>query len=237
MLFTYVCPYAARAQIALRESGAQFEEYEIDLQNKPVWYQPKVNPASKVPAIAYGGPNVPADQPSPDSNKLRESLAIIEWVADQFPESALLPKDPLTRYKIRLFTETVSSTLVSAYYAFALRGESGEGLIKAFGTVQELLPPDAKYAVSNDFTNADVAAAPFLGRLELTLRNDLGVFAPGEGKKIHELLSKDTKFKKLWSYIQAVKERKSFKDTFFEDYLLERFRVRVEAARQAKGNL
>jgi len=232
-----VCPYAARAQIALRESGAKFKEYEIDLQNKPSWYQPKVNPASKVPAITYGGPEVDPEQPSPDSAKLRESLAIIEWTADQYPQSKLLPKDPLIRYKIRLFTETVSSTLTPAYFAFVFRDGPSEALIKALEAVQHLLPEDTKYAVSNDFTNADVAAAPFLGRLELTLRNDVGIFAPGEGKKVHDLLSKDEKFSKLWRYIQAIKERPSFKETFLEDYLLERAVKRVEAAKKEKGSL
>lgn len=230
-----VCPYAARAQIALRESGAKFKEYEIDLQNKPSWYQPKVNPASKVPAIAYGGPDVPADQPSPESVKLRESLAIIEWVADQHPDSGLLPKDPLTRYKIRLFTETISSTLTPAYFAFVFRDGPAEALIKGFEAVQDLLPEDTKFAVSNEFTNADVAAAPFLGRLELSLRNDIGVFNPGEGKKLHDLLSKDPKFAKLWKYVASVKERPSFKETFLEDYLLERAKQRVEGTKQAKA--
>ena len=221
--------------MALRESGAKFKEYEIDLQNKPAWYQPKVNVASKgtshllvpwwwsrynllrpVPSIAVGGPEVPPDQPSGESVKLRESLAIIEWVADEFPQSALLPKDPLIRYKIRLFIETVSSMLVPAYSAFFFREGPAETLIKGLEAMQELLPEDTKYAVSNEFTNADIAAAPFVGRIELLLRNDVGVFSPGEGKTIHVLLSTDSRFKKLWSYIQALKERKSFKETFLE---------------------
>ena len=42
-------------RIALREAGANFTEREIDLRNKPEWYNTLVNPASKVPAIAYGG--------------------------------------------------------------------------------------------------------------------------------------------------------------------------------------
>jgi len=33
--------------MALLEAGAEFQEYEIDLQNKPAWYQHKVNAASK----------------------------------------------------------------------------------------------------------------------------------------------------------------------------------------------
>lgn len=140
----------------------------------------------------------------------------MEWVADQFPESALLPEDPLTRYKVRLFIETVSSSLVPTSMEFIFRKGPVDAMFRGLETVQDLLPEDAKYAVSNQFTNADVAAAPFLGRIELLLRNDVGLFSPGEGKKIHEFLSQDSKFKKLWSYIQALKERKSFQETFLE---------------------
>jgi hypothetical protein len=42
------CPYAHRARIALKASGTKFEIVEIDLQNKPEWYAPNINPASKV---------------------------------------------------------------------------------------------------------------------------------------------------------------------------------------------
>lgn len=62
-----VCPWAHRTELALKESGLPYKRYEIDLANKPEWYAPKVNPASKVPALAYGGPDVDPAEPSPDS--------------------------------------------------------------------------------------------------------------------------------------------------------------------------
>ena len=37
-----------QTEIALHEAKADFIRHEIDLQNKPEWYAPKVNPASKV---------------------------------------------------------------------------------------------------------------------------------------------------------------------------------------------
>jgi glutathione S-transferase len=65
---------ASQAEIALAHAKADYKRFEIDLQNKPEWYAPKVNPASKVPAVAYGGPDVAPDQPSPESTKIAESL-------------------------------------------------------------------------------------------------------------------------------------------------------------------
>jgi glutathione S-transferase len=37
------CPFAARSRLALAEANADYEEVEIDLQNKPDWYL-KLNP-------------------------------------------------------------------------------------------------------------------------------------------------------------------------------------------------
>ncbi|KAH7909602.1 hypothetical protein BJ138DRAFT_1154831 [Hygrophoropsis aurantiaca] len=48
----------------------------------------------QIPAIAYGGPDVPPETPSPDSTKLAESLVLVEFVADLFPQSGILPTDP-----------------------------------------------------------------------------------------------------------------------------------------------
>ncbi|KAF8513133.1 thioredoxin-like protein [Hysterangium stoloniferum] len=233
LYMTKTCPWAARVRIVLREANATFDEYEIDLKNKPDWYKPIVNPAGSVPVIAYGGPDVPADQPSPQSIKLRESLPMIEWVADVFPQSKLLPKDPVLRYKIRLFTNVITSKLVSSYHAFLYRGGSADAVIQAFETVQDELNPNTKFAVSDDFTNADVGAAPFLGRVELLLRNDVGVYAQGEGKRLHELLATDPKFHRLWSYIQAVKERDSVKSTLGEELLLEGALQQVETIKNS----
>ena len=37
-----------QTELSLEEVGAKYTKYQIDLQNKPEWYAPKVNPASKV---------------------------------------------------------------------------------------------------------------------------------------------------------------------------------------------
>ena len=37
-----------QTEISLEEVGAKYTKYQIDLQNKPEWYAPRVNPASKV---------------------------------------------------------------------------------------------------------------------------------------------------------------------------------------------
>lgn len=43
----YSCPFAARSRFALAEANADFEEVEIDLQNKPEWYL-KIFPVRRI---------------------------------------------------------------------------------------------------------------------------------------------------------------------------------------------
>lgn len=85
-----VCPYAQRALLALDEAGVPYQPYEIDLLNKPEWYESKVNAASKVPVLVL-------DPGSDKQVNLPESLVIAEYVAEQYEEKmgeqALLPKE------------------------------------------------------------------------------------------------------------------------------------------------
>ncbi|RUS33737.1 thioredoxin-like protein [Jimgerdemannia flammicorona] len=97
-----VCPYAQRANIALKEAGVEYEAIEIDLQNKPDWYK-NINPETKVPSINIRGKNI------------AESLVIIELVADLYPGSGLLPADPIKRAEIRFFIDYYSKISSLSY--------------------------------------------------------------------------------------------------------------------------
>ncbi|KAJ7598388.1 thioredoxin-like protein [Mycena floridula] len=226
-----ICPFAQRVELALAEANAKFSRYEIDLKNKPEWYAPKVNPASKVPAVAYGGPSVSPDQPSPDSEKIAESLVLVEFVADLYPDSKLLPKDPVERAKARFFIDAFSTKFTPAFFATVARGESFDKGYEAIEALQSLLPKDKKFAVSDDFTIADAAVLPFFARMEVALSNDLGAFAEGEGRKIHERLNSDSKFARFKQYFLDLKARESFKATFDADYILKDYTTRYSELR------
>ncbi|KAI0654862.1 hypothetical protein C8Q70DRAFT_463241 [Cubamyces menziesii] len=223
-----ICPYAQRVEIALAEAKAQFKRYEIDLQNKPEWYAPKVNPASKVPAIAYGGPDVPPDQPSPESVKIAESLVLVEFVADLFPESGILPKDPVTRAKARFFIEGVSSKLIPAWYAYFLRNAPVEDFYNALKYVQSLLPEEG-FAVG-EFSIADIAIAPFLARTRVSLLNEIGKYPEGDGKKVWAHITSGD-FARIAKYSEDLFARESFKATFDEAYVTEAFKKRFAGVR------
>ncbi|KAG9311884.1 glutathione S-transferase C-terminal-like protein [Chiua virens] len=208
-----ICPYAQRVEIALAEAKAKFKVYNIDLQNKPEWYAPKVNPASKVPAIAYGGPDVPPEDPSPESVKLTESLILVEFVADTFPEANLLPKDPVLRAQARFFIEVVGSKLIPAFAKFVMRGEEYDDLLTAAEVIQNILPAAGKYAVGDQYTIADIAITPFVARLRVVAANELGKYLTGKGNEFLGVLGGE-KYAKFNTYVERLLERQSFRETF-----------------------
>jgi len=182
-----------------------------------------------VPAIAYGGPDVPPEQPSEQSTKIAESLVLLEFVGDLYPNSTLLPKDPVLRAKARFFIDAVGTKLSPAWNAFLRRGESEDALLKAFDDIQSLLPKDKTFAVSNDFTTADAAIAPFLARIEVLLKNDIGSYKEGEGKRVFDVLQ-SPKYSKIKEYFEAIKARDSFKKTFDENLIKDTFAKRFTRA-------
>lgn len=145
--------------------------------------------------------------------KLNESLVLVEFVADLFPESGILPKDPVLRAKVRLFIDAVSNKFGPANFAVIHNGGDPEQLVTAAEYIQGLLPAEG-FAIG-PFTAADIAIAPFLGRLKALLENDLGGYEPGkgEGARILKLLQqpKLARFQQYWADLEA---RPSFVSTF-----------------------
>jgi len=103
-----------------------------------------------------------------------------------------------------------------------------EPVVEALEALQKFLPPvgHGKYLLGNKFTLADIALAPFLGRqLLILLPHGIGRFDKEDGKRLHKIVQ-GPKFERLRQYLSDISERKSFKDTFPEEYLIETMRKR-----------
>ncbi|KAJ7636633.1 glutathione S-transferase [Roridomyces roridus] len=232
-----ICPFAHRVELALAEAKAGYTRFEIDLSNKPEWYAPKVNPASKVlrtssRPFAYGGPQTSPELPTPESVKIAESLILVEFIADLYPESNILPKDPVQRAHTRFFIDVFSTKVLPVYMGPVARGQSFEPLWEALEALQELLMPGKTYAVSDEFTAADIAITPFLARLEVCIKNDIGAYKAGEGIKAAAEFFEGERFKRLREYYEAIKSRESFKATCDENYLKEKYASRFAPIRE-----
>jgi glutathione S-transferase len=145
------CPFAARVRIVLGEKDVEYETVEIDLDDRPAWLYEK-NPLGKVPVLEEDGRPLP------------ESVVVMEFLEERYPEPTLLPADPADRAEVRLLVQRFDHLLGDDYYAYR-RGDPNE-LAERLAQ----LPVDA----STRYTLADIAYLPWAIRI----RDVLGVELP-----------------------------------------------------------
>jgi glutathione S-transferase len=152
------CPYCARVRIALAEKGLGYEPVEIDLSDRPVWLYAK-NPSGRVPVLEEDGGLV-----------LPESLVIMEYLEERFPEPALWPGDPAERALGRLWLDRFDVRLGDDYYALR-RGEPSrlDERLRALDTALEAQP----FLSGRNYGLADIGYAPWILRARASLGVDL----------------------------------------------------------------
>ena len=158
-----------RVRIALECKGLDFEYVPVHLvRSGGEQYSPDyrtLNPQSRVPALE-----------SPDG-VLTQSMAIMEWLDEAYPEPALLPRNPGERARVRALaqimvadvqplqnisvTRFLQSTLKvdDAALQVWLREWVGRGM-RAFEEMLAQAPPLGDFCVGNTPTLADVCLVP-----------------------------------------------------------------------------
>ena len=145
--------------------------------------------------------------------KLAESSILVEFVADLFPGTNLLPQDPVLRAQTRFFVDVVSSKFVPAYMKFVVRGEGYEDLLAAVEAIQDILPATGTYAMGEQYTIADISITPFIARLKFVSSNELGRYPVGQGKELLQTLN-EPRYAKFSGYAECALDRQSFQTTF-----------------------
>ena len=157
------CPYAARARIALAEKQVEYEAVAIDLDDRPAWLYEK-NPAGRVPVLEEDGGLI-----------LPESLVIIEYLDERYPDPPLLPADPAERALARLRMERFDD-FGSPYYAVRRGDESArDRLDDALARLGALLGAQP-YLSGWQFGLADIAYVPWILRGQAMLGLDVGPY-------------------------------------------------------------
>lgn len=98
-LYTYFRSGTAfRARIALNLKGLEYEPVFINLANGEQRSESylKINPMGGVPTLEDKGKIIP------------QSLAIIEYLEDAYPQNPLLPKDALGKARVRSIAHTIA---------------------------------------------------------------------------------------------------------------------------------
>ncbi|KAH9910464.1 uncharacterized protein BXZ73DRAFT_18003, partial [Epithele typhae] len=164
--------YAHRVHLALDEVKAEYVTHNIDLQAKPAWFLEKINPEGTIPALSYG-PKCAPDDPSPEAAAIPESLVILEFLADLFPNGGILPpNDPVARARARLLVAHFESVFTVAFKSAFYEGKSPQLVLDALLEFQARLPKDG-FALGA-WGMVEMSAAPFLVRTWMLLEHDFG---------------------------------------------------------------
>ncbi|EDV96331.1 pyrimidodiazepine synthase [Drosophila grimshawi] len=108
------CPYAQRAHLALLAKQVPHHSVYINLTEKPEWLV-DVSPLLKVPAL-----QLVAEKGEPS---LIESLIIVEYLDEKYPQCPLLPKDPLQRAQDKILVERFSAATAAFYKTLVSDGD------------------------------------------------------------------------------------------------------------------
>jgi glutathione S-transferase len=111
------CPFAHRTRLVLNHKALDFDLVEVDLQNKPSWFQ-TVSGYGKVPALEHG------------DLRIWESAIINEYLDEAFAERPLLSREPGTRAIARIWIDFANTRLAPAFSRLlrgATEGEQAQG--------------------------------------------------------------------------------------------------------------
>lgn len=141
------CPFAHRAQIALRELGLEFETFLVDITVPRTPEYLAINPRGLVPALVYNG------------HVLTESGLIVQFLLDSHHPTHLLksssePDGALQRYNIGFFVDTYFSK-VHTFFDKAIYSTLAEETTAAANEYIEAVVKDVEPILED--------AAPFFG--------------------------------------------------------------------------
>ncbi|WP_128253160.1 glutathione S-transferase family protein [Falsirhodobacter deserti] len=160
-------PFCRKVRLTLAE-----KRVEVELVEERYWEQNpdflRRNPAGKVPVLRI------------DGRILSESQAICEWLEESFPQPALMPRDPDSRFEVRRlcawfddkFHQEVTSRLV--YERLKIGGRTpdarnikfGSSRIKYHLDYMAWLLDQRRWLAGDSMTLADFAAAAHLSSLD-----------------------------------------------------------------------
>ncbi|WBF65569.1 MAG: glutathione S-transferase N-terminal domain-containing protein [Candidatus Kinetoplastibacterium crithidii] len=155
------CPFSHRCRFVLFEKWMDFEIHNVDLKNKPKEIF-DMNSYGQVPIL------------SERELILYESNIINEYIDERFPHPQLMPADPLTRARVRLFLYTFEKELFSQVKILESQNTNinEKNILEARNNIKERLTQLSpiltknKFLLGDDFSMLDIAIAPLLWRLE-----------------------------------------------------------------------
>lgn len=117
-----------------------------------------MNPAGGVPVLVFE-----------DGTVLRQSMAILDWLEETYPEPALLPSDPVARARVRAAAQVIAMDIhpvnnLKVGNMLKSLGHSQDEVVRwmchwmteGFYAFQAMIAPEGRYCFGDDLTQADL---------------------------------------------------------------------------------
>ncbi|KAK7074268.1 Glutathione S-transferase zeta-1 [Halocaridina rubra] len=148
-----------RVRIVLAHKGIDYENNPVNLlkQEQVGDEFKKVNPMGQIPSLVIG------------NQTLSQSMSIMEYLEEVYPDKPMLPKDPLSRAKVREICEIIASGIQPLQNLSVLKKIGDEKKMewaqfhinKGFIALEETLSKSAgKYCVGDEVSLADCCLVP-----------------------------------------------------------------------------
>ena len=214
-LYSYdACPYAQRTRMVLLEKGLEFKLVEVDLYNRPDWWA-ELSPYGKVPLLKHG------------DGIVYESAIINEYLDEAFPDTPLMPADPLPRAQARVWIDYCDSRFMPACHQLIQDRNDAAQQVENRAKLREIFTfmekeglrklSDGPYWMGEHLTLVDIQYAPFVERFPCY--QDLwGAEWPEECTRLRE-------------WFATISQRDSFQQTSHDlQFHMERYRRYDQAA-------
>lgn len=149
-----------RVRAALNLKGVAYEIRPVNLldgEHRGAAYR-AMNPGAGVPALGLE-----------DGTVLSQSLAILDWIEETWPEPPLLPSDPLARAKVRAAAQVIALDIhpvnnLKILGQLKSMGHSQDACVgwmhhwmtEGFAAYQAMLPDAGRYSFGDSLTQADL---------------------------------------------------------------------------------
>jgi len=103
----WFCPFVQRVLLVLLEKNIPFQYIEVNPYHKPKSLL-DLNPRGLVPTLEY------------ENKPLYESTVVCEFLEEAYPSATpkLLPSDPYTKARVKIWTDFVTSRIIPAFHRF-----------------------------------------------------------------------------------------------------------------------
>ena len=227
----WFCPFVQRSWIVLQEKNIPYQYHEVNPYKKEADFL-AVNPRGLVPTLECPDPKSTSSE---RGRPLIESTVISAYLDESYAEPskfgpALLPSDPYSRARCRVWIDFISTRLVPSFYRllqhtpsksnYSLDSAREELKGHVLTLAREMAPSTSgPYFLGAEFSLVDVSVAPWVLRLFLIEHYKTGGHGiPAEG----DLDGKDGagEDEALWRrwhvFAKAIEGRQSVKETMSE---------------------